>query len=185
VLKQKMLYPDYLKSERLFSEILESESQEIDLFSQLVDVFSKELTPSLSDEWLGDWEELLGLPILTNTSAEIRQSNIVSLLRSSGTLTSKRLKEIAISYQNGEIEVKEDTVNHKFTISFIGKKGVPPNYDAFKLAVGKAKPAHLNVEYEFSYNTRNYLTQFKREDLSKLIINDIREKNINDLLNNL
>lgn len=180
-----MMYPNYLKTAKLFSTLLASEIDEVDVFSQLVEVFSNELTPNMSERWLSDWETLLGLPVLDAASTEIRQSNILSILRSSGTLTSDRIKEISISYENGEVEVVEDTATHKFIVKFVGKKGVPPNYKAFTLAMEKVKPAHLEIGYEFSYNTRDYLSNFKREDLSKLIINDIREKNITTLLENL
>ncbi|MNJ78365.1 hypothetical protein D3C77_761030 [compost metagenome] len=38
-----------------------------------------------------------------------------------------------------------------FTIKFIDTLGIPPNLDDLKAVIEEVKPAHMKVEYEFSY----------------------------------
>lgn len=97
------------------------------------------------------WEKVLGISTDLNKSYEGRREIIKSKLRGQGTVTVGLIKNVAESYNNGEVEVIEDTPNYSFTIKFIAHDGIPQNLTNLKAAIEEIKPAHLNVLYDFKY----------------------------------
>lgn len=160
-----ILYPKHLEKTQLFRKVLSVESSECFEVERIITNLTDELAPNLSVRWLSDWEQILALAITPEKSDMERQSKIVSKLRSSGTLSRKRLKEIALSFKNGEVEFVEDTSNYSFLVKFISTLGKPPNFDDFMSAVEKTVPAHLKVTYEFTFNTNKYLKKYNYKTL--------------------
>jgi uncharacterized protein YmfQ (DUF2313 family) len=131
-----------------------------DLFSQL---FVNDAT------WgLAKWEKALGLPTDISKTYAFRRERIQSKLRGSGTTTKEMIKQAAIAYSNGEVEVIEDPANYSFKIKFVGTRGIPGNMADLKLTIEEIKPAHLNVIYEFTYNTWSEVSTNKWGDVSGL-----------------
>jgi hypothetical protein len=61
------------------------------------------------------------------------------------------MKNVSESFTNGEVDIIENNPAYSFTVKFVGSKGIPPNIDDLKAAIEEIKPAHLAVQYEFSY----------------------------------
>lgn len=165
IFKNSLLYPKHLEVTQLFLNVLSSESNECLVLENLITNLTDELAPNLSSRWLSDWEQILGLSVTPEKPDSERQSKITSQLRSSGTLSRSRLKEIALSFKNGEVEFVEDTSNYSFIVKFISTLGKPPNFDDFMSAVEKTVPAHLKVTYEFTFNTNKHLTKYNYKTL--------------------
>ena len=160
-------------------KVMEDEFVDSDVALQNV---KNEMDPGKATLTLSDWENLLGISVNNDKPAEYRRSVIVSRLRSSGTLTNDRFKEIALSFENGDVEIDKDYANYKMTVRFVSEKGVPPNFDDFKEAVRIVNPSHVEIVYEFSYNTRGYFEQFNRGDLENFTKGDLRTSNITEVL---
>ena len=106
------------------------------------------------------WENEFNLPIANNYDLSYRRSKVLSRLRGSGTVNAALIKNVAESFENGTVDVIEDSANYSFTIKFVSTLGIPPNLDDLKDTIEELKPAHLSVTYEFTYmswdNYENY-----------------------------
>ncbi|MNJ50809.1 hypothetical protein D3C77_460970 [compost metagenome] len=58
---------------------------------------------------------------------------------------------MAEAYDGGTVDVSFQPAEWSFTVKFIDTIGIPPNLDDLKAVIEEIKPAHLAVEYEFSY----------------------------------
>lgn len=169
-----LFYPSFLKISNTYRALLKEQEEATETLSNFVELLMNEITPGLSEHWIRDWEIMLGIHNTSLKTLEERRSYVISKLRASGNMTKNRIEEIALSFKNGEVIVTEDMENYKITIKFISKKGIPSNFDDLAETIKKARPAHLKVVYEFSYNTRNYLSQFSRNQLANYTRDDLR-----------
>lgn len=106
---------------------------------------------------LARWEAICGIPIDENKPEEQRRSVIKSKIRGAGTVTLAVIKNVADSFQNGEIKVEENFADYEVVITFIGKRGVPPNENDVRAALREIVPAHLNLKFQYTYLLWNEL----------------------------
>lgn len=149
---------------KYYRDILEIEELQnaIDLQLDELDIMSNEVLKQFfiyTATWsLPIWERIFGLTVGDTTSnLKERRENIISKLRSYGTTTKEMIARVAKAFTNGEIEVIEDNPNYSFTIKFTSIVGIPDNLENFKKIVATIKPAHLNFNVEFRYNTHNQI----------------------------
>lgn len=108
------------------------------------------------------WEELYGIPKGdTKTNLEDRRELVISKMRSEGATTVGKLKNIALSFTNGEIDVEEVNSEYYINIRFTSIVGKVPNLKNFEKAVRLALPAHLGYKLIFRYNTHGEIAQHK------------------------
>ncbi|MFC4805466.1 YmfQ family protein [Filifactor villosus] len=153
-------------------EVGELECSLNDLFDQF---FVEKATWGLSM-----WEEELGLPVNPNRNHEARRELIKAKLRGAATTTSEMIRLVARAFSGGEVEVVEHNDRYTFEIKFVGIKGIPRNMNSFKSTIEEIKPAHLAVEYSYTYtvwkevkrktwselfNTRKVWADIKNNDL--------------------
>lgn len=174
--------PAFLLKDFFYSGVLKVLEEELSDLLKEVDGLKEERIPATSTKLLSRWEAFLDIPIHEDKPIEYRRSVIVSKLRSSGTLTLQRFKEIAMSFENGDVELTENHDQHQMKVKFVSERGMPPNYDDFKTVVEEVKPAHVEVIYEFTYNTRDYLKKFSRENLKHFTKEGLRTANITEVL---
>ena len=149
---------------KYYRDIVEIEELQkaIDLQLDELDIMSNEVLKQFfiyTATWsLPIWERIFGLTVGDTTSnLKERRENIISKLRSYGTTTKEMIARVAKAFTNGEIEVIEDNLNYSFTIKFTSIVGIPDNLENFKKVVATIKPAHLNFNVEFRYNTHNQI----------------------------
>lgn len=149
---------------KYYRDIFEIEELQnvIDLQLDDLDIMSNEVLKQFfiyMATWsLPIWERIFGLTVGDTTSnLKERRENVISKLRSYGTTTKDMIVRVAKAFTNGEIEVIEDNPNYSFTIKFTSIVGIPDNLDNFKKVVSTIKPAHLNFNVEFRYNTHNQI----------------------------
>lgn len=149
---------------KYYRDIVEIEELQnaIDLQLDELDIMSNEVLKQFfiyTATWsLPIWERIFGLTVGDTTSnLKERRENIISKLRSYGTTTKEMIARVAKAFTKGEIEVIEDNPNYSFTINFTSIVGIPDNLENFKKAVATIKPAHLNFNVEFRYNTHNQI----------------------------
>ncbi len=122
---------------------------------------------------LSRWEAEFGITPLAGQPLDQRRAVIRSRIRGTGTVTIRMIKRLAEAYDGGAVEVTNDSAAYTFTVHFVDTRGVPPNLEDLKAAIELIKPAHLAVEYEFSYLTWDELdaknvtwNQFNAADLT-------------------
>lgn len=146
--------PEYFKTDRVFSAILDSEGEEFGQIRTSIDNILKQFYVETATGWgLDLWEQMLGLKSFVGKPDDQRRSRIISKLRGMGAVTVSLIKNVAESYVYGTVEVTEHPELYSFTVKFIDTRGIPPNLNDIKAAIEDIKPAHLAVTYEFTYTT--------------------------------
>lgn len=152
-----MLLKDYvstiLLNSKIFKTIYEGEQTEIDFYTNIVQDIVNQFSTRNATWGLSYMEEPLGITVDESRPYEFRRSVIKAKLRGTGTVTVNLINNVAESFSNGQVDVIEDNPNYSFIIKFIGTKGIPPNLEDLKNAIEEIKPAHLGVEYKFTYIT--------------------------------
>ena len=97
------------------------------------------------------YEKIFG--VKTIGDIDIRKSMLMAKLRGSGATTEALVKNVTESFTYGEVEVVQDYPNYTVKIRFVGEKGIPSNLEAVKQSLNQIIPAHLAIEYIFTYMT--------------------------------
>lgn len=175
-------FPAFMLKNFFYDALLKvMEGEFVDADAALQNI-KNEMDPGKATLTLSDWERLLNISVNEDKLAEYRRSVIISRLRSSGTLTNDRFKEIALSFENGDVEIDKDYENYKMTVKFVSERGIPPNFDDFTEAIGIVRPSHVEVVYEFTYNTRDNLSALTRDQMANFTRDDLRTMNISEAL---
>lgn len=154
-MKLKEYVPPFLTQSKIFSTNYDIQQGEIDSLNEAIEDIVNQCFVDSATWGLKLWEEFLNIKVDETKLADYRRSSIKAKLRGSGTITVNLIKNVAESFQNGEVDVTENTSPYTFDIKFVGSKGVPPNLEDLKKAIEEIKPAHLAVTYSFTFNTWN------------------------------
>ncbi len=146
--------PVYYLENKTMQALQQQDGVELEqLYVQIENAINQFFVPTATEEGLKSWEEMLAIPRNLSLSVEERREVIVAKLRGSGTTTVQLVKEVSESFAYGEVEVIEKNASYTIRIKFVGKKGIPKNLDGLKKALREIVPAHLDIEYEFTYMT--------------------------------
>lgn len=143
--------PHYYGDSRIVRNLTAREAKE---FIQLQDRIQDVLQQFFVDTavWgLSYWETVCGIPVDESKPKEQRRSVIKSKLRGAGTVTLAVIKNVVDSFENGEIQLQENFAKYEVVITFIGKRGVPPNLNDVRTALREIVPAHLSIRFEYTY----------------------------------
>ncbi|WP_256758751.1 YmfQ family protein [Cohnella sp. WQ 127256] len=165
--KEMMTYlPDYYATSRVMSSNMDAQGTELDKLWQAMDETLEQYFVSTATWGLELWEKELGISVDISKPTEQRRSVILSKLRGIGTVTVSLIKSVAEAYDGGTVEVTVQPETYKFNVKFIDTLGVPPNLDDLKAVIEDIKPAHLAVEYSFTYTPWGELKQTSWDSLS-------------------
>lgn len=146
-----VMLPAYYDTENVRA-VLDTQGKEFDALKTLLQYIIDQLFVTSASGWgLDWWEQELGLPTVAGKPDSERRSRILSKLRGMGTVTVNLMEVIAEAYDNGDIELIDHPEDYYFIIKFISHLGVPPNLADVMEALEEAKPAHLEVVYEYKY----------------------------------
>lgn len=147
----------------LFHELTNAESLEFDhLNNELAEVESNMTLSGTTQRCIDRREAEFGVASDSKKPIEQRRAVIIAKLRGQGTTTSEFIKNVALSFQYGEVDVVEDEAPYTVRIVFESVLGVPPNMQDFINALEEVKPAHLVFEYIYKYNTWDMLEAFHK-----------------------
>ena len=121
---------------------------------------------STATDLLSRYEKIYGLSVDVSKSDTFRRERIIARARGTGTVTAQMIKDVAMSYSNGEVEVIEDPANYSFKVKFVGTKGLPANMADLTVTIEEIKPAHLSFTFEYVFNTHSQLSAFTHAELS-------------------
>lgn len=100
---------------------------------------------------LSEWERIFKIRHDEPRTIEERRAVIKSHMRGAGTTTLAMIKNVAESYDGGEVDVENDSATFTITITFIGTRGIPSNLSDTEQALRDIIPAHLAIGFEFTY----------------------------------
>lgn len=144
--------PYYYQGSRVIRAIAEAQGSEVGEFWITLDDILKQFYVETASDWgLDLWEQMLDLTSFSGKPLDQRRSRIISKIRGMGTMTVSLIKNVAESYVYGTVEVTENPAAYSFTVKFVDPRGIPPNLDDLRAAIEGIKPAHLAVQYEFTY----------------------------------
>ncbi|QGG55965.1 putative phage tail protein [Paenibacillus sp. FSL W8-1187] len=145
------MLPKYYEDALAAIAIIEREAAELAFASGQLDEAFRQFFLETATWGLSRWEEACGITASGSKPLDQRRSLIKSRLRGAGTVTLAVIRSVVDSFENGEISVEEKFGDWKVVVTFIGKRGVPPNLADVKSAVREILPAHLLLEFQFTY----------------------------------
>jgi hypothetical protein len=143
--------PRYYGDSKIVGNILDRESEEFtQLNTDIQDVLNQFFIDTAT--WgLANWERVCGIPTDEAKPFDQRRSVIKSKLRGIGTVTVSLVKSVAEAYYANAVEVAEDNANYQVGITFVGKRGVPSNLSDIESSLRSIIPAHLGIDYVFTF----------------------------------
>lgn len=169
------LLPDYYQDNETMLTLQNVLSEETDKLDVELKVTVNQCFPQLATTLLSRWETILGIKTDGSLSDTSRQEQILAKLSGTGTTTKQMIKDVAEKFSGAEVEVIEDNANSRFYIRFVGQLGIPENMTGLKAAIEDVKPAHLEVIYEYIYNTWQDVTKMTWQKASGYTWQTIRE----------
>lgn len=143
--------PSYYRKSKVMQELMHSLDMEMQRLKEQVSLTENQFFVLLADKELTEHEKDVGITPEPYADLDTRRGRILSKLRGTGTVTKTMMKNVAASFVNGDIEITEYPSEYLFTVTFTSKKGVPYNLADIQAMVEEIKPAHLAVDYIFTY----------------------------------
>ena len=143
--------PTYYQKSKVIRELFKSIELEFKSLSEETVLTENQFFVILSDRDIAKHEQDVGLVPDTAADLNTRRGRVMSKLRGTGTVTKTMMKNVAASFVNGDIEIIEYPSRYCFAVKFTSRTGIPYNIEDIKAMVEELKPAHLAVEYIFTY----------------------------------
>ncbi|WP_044479468.1 YmfQ family protein [Paenibacillus antibioticophila] len=143
--------PGYYESSRVIRADMQAKGMELDALYQAVNETLDQFFVRNATWGLDQWERELGIDTDHSKPITQRRALVESKLRGAGQFSGRLVKSVAEAYDGGTVDVSIQPAEWSFMIKFIDTVGIPPNLDDLKAVIEEIKPAHLAVEYEFSY----------------------------------
>lgn len=170
--------PDFLLENVEMNAIAQTQAGEVQLLESALADLALQLSPFTATWAMYLYEQQYGIPVDELKPVEDRRSLVVAKIRGTGATTIQLVKNTALAFTNGQIEVIEDPANSKVTIKFVSSIGIPPNADDFQATMAGVVPAHLEIVYEYTYNTYADLAAFTHTQLAAKTYSQLRETNL-------
>ncbi|MTI56166.1 YmfQ family protein [Geosporobacter ferrireducens] len=150
--------PPYWHEIREMKEIQKTTGEEIGNSKYIVDNLLKQCFVQTATWGLTFWERELGLTTDSSKAYEHRREIIWAKLRGAGTTTKVMIKNVAMAFSGGEVEVQEYPAEYRFVVRFIGVKGIPANMPGLIQSLNEIKPAHLAYTFQYTFTVWNMLS---------------------------
>ena len=161
---------------KYISDNIKACEQEIELSHELFLNIKKCIMSQTDENRIVEWEEWFGLSNENSWSLRDRVDRLIYTFNSRGFFTPKFLKDQAMAFTNGEIDIVEDFSNYHFKIQFTNMLGVPPNIENFREMVNINKPAHLTYEIKYRYRTWGEVKEFTWNEIAQHTWEEARSK---------
>ena len=139
---------------------------------------------NMNEESLSKLEKEFKIKSSNDMTLEDRKDFLLSILRGIGVTNVEKLKNIAKTYECGDIEVIQNYSSYSIIIKFVSILGIPKRLNDLKKAIEKVVPCHLGISYEFKYNTLNDLTPYTLQEFvtKGLTLDDLASGDLKTLL---
>lgn len=137
-----------------FRELTDAESVEFEHHDlALKDLESNMTLSGTTSSMIDRREAVYGIASNPYKPLDQRVAVLVAKFRGQGTTTKAFIKNVAISFEYGEVDVVDDEAPYTVNIIFESVLGMPPNMDDFIEALEEVKPAHIAFIYTYKHNT--------------------------------
>ena len=172
----KML-PKYYYKSNVMTQLTNVEDAEIIDFSNKIEATLNQFFINSATYGLEKWEKDFDIKTDITKSDIERQENIKSKIRGVGTVTISFIQNIANSFQNGTVNVIDNSAANTITVQFADVVGTPPNINNLKAAIEMYKPAHLAVIYTFRYYTLAEINAMTLSQINSILLNKLSANN--------
>ena len=169
------LLPDYYSGNLTMEQLQEILGTEISKADKKLDEAVAQCFVDSATVLLSRYENIYGIDVDANLSNVMRREVIRAKKRGRGTTTKKLVEEVAQSFSYGEVSVDEEHEIYTIKITFVGEKGIPANLVALKRALREIIPAHLVVQYVFTYATWGDVKAFTWGELLSKTWKEVKE----------
>lgn len=152
--------PKYYNKSAVMAAVLLPHENEMERILAKVEDTEKQMIISEATTALDRYEQDLGIKTNHTESYEARRSRILAKLRGLNTITKEALVNVVKAYIDGIITITENASSYSIDIKFVTRKGIPGTMDDIEKAVSEVIPAHLYVNYIFTYRTWNDVNEF-------------------------
>jgi len=167
--------PSYERKSSVIIETLGAYDIGFKELEHMLDVSERNLFVDTAVEALPIFEKDLGLTPQNELDYEQRRQQIISRFRASlKQTTEETIKNVARAFKNGEIEINKTDTPGVFEIKFTGI-GIPDNLKGFKRVIDIIMPAHLQIEYTFTFNTWDVVSNVTWGQASSMTWEEFRE----------
>lgn len=157
-------YPEFMTEYENLKEILKAVGYELYRLYEGLEAVKAQRFIDTADEALSRWERERG--IVTNRRRSLYTRRNIVKTRRRAEFTVEAVKELALAYTGAQVKVEEKYSEYKFIVKFISVKGIPPNFENFKKALGEITHAHMQWEFQFRYTTWGDLRKFTWGELA-------------------
>ena len=179
----KRYLPSFIVKGNIIKDIFESQQAEVDLLNNNIQDLINNLFVETATWSLENWEKEYNIPIDLDDTLENRRSRILARMVSKGKpFTKETIEAIANQFTNGTVEVIEHLESDYFTVKFVSTKGIPPKIQDVYDAINEVKASWLDIDYEFIFNTVNYLRKFTVAELRQYTVEELRTKELQNLV---
>jgi hypothetical protein len=140
--------PLIMRKSKVIQEIYNVAEQKFTVLDTSLEDIKRQLNIDTATWGLVIYEKDLKIKTDLNKPLNERRAVIKSRLRGSGKIGQLQIKLVADSYTNGNVLV---SFNGHIVVKFTSVRGIPSNLDDLKVVLEDVRPAHLRIDYEFSY----------------------------------
>ena len=135
----------------------------------------KQIRPSTSTILLSKWEKEFGMEVREDYPEKFRQETLLAKERGAESVTKAVIKNTAESFSGAEVEINVNTDESLIMIKFAGTVGIPTNMEDLKRALEDIIPAHMELQYEYVYNTWKDVSKLTWRELKQYTWKEVKE----------
>ena len=140
--------PEFYANSEFVKALTEAIEYELELLKREMRKLREESMPEITDEWIDEWERSVGLEVSDDMDIRDRRERVVNRLVLPMTITKQRLKVIAESCANCNVNIKERYADNIIDIYLNGWIGQEKAFCTLIERIGRSIPAHLKAEYK-------------------------------------
>lgn len=145
--------PPYYKSSKIIENFNKVNAEQVNLLNKRIEkVFNQFFIVTL-DEAIERKEKEFGIKIDRSMTLQERVNRLLPKNRGIGTSTKAMLESVAKSFVE-KAELIEDNQHYAFTLNLLSEHGFPYKLDFLYDSIEELKPAHLNVSYLITSQTK-------------------------------
>ena len=139
---------EYVQDIETMLEIIVAEGEK-----KLTETLEGMFVTTVDSKGMEKFEEDYGIKVAPNSHLDDRRSVILAKMRGQGTCTEQMVKNMAMAFSGGEVELEQHPEDFSVDIKFVGTLGIPPNMEDFRRAVEEVLPAHITYLLVYTYAT--------------------------------
>lgn len=168
------LVPEFVSEKKEMHALYDTQGYEVGYLLHVLEDIINQCFISTATWGLARWEKLFKIDTNLLLTYEQRRELLFAKLRGQGTTTVEMIKDTAEAFSGIEVEVIEDAPHYRFTVRFVGKKGIPQNMQGFITMLETIKPAHLAYDFEYRFTTWNEALNYTWEDVGQYTWEEFR-----------